>query len=467
MEVANRNSAKRTRPEMGVRLVLFCFIRRIFTERLALSMTSAYPIRVSLDSAIRNAAAQRGDSKAFSRKSPLTMETVMHLLIGAEGGSLDKILHTAGIEVTASAVTQRRAQIDPAVFRAVFDAFNSDCVDNVLFRGYRLFAVDGTTLNLPRNPASPSFVRHDGIPKGINQLHLTPLYDILNRTFVDAVIQPEPRKDEIGALVTMLKRCDFTERTLVIADRGFESYNLIAHLLEKPNADFLIRVKQSRSAMREVAKLPMLELDCDISFTICITQKNTDKQNKNYVFLQVPKKSKPGSSTRRGRWDFDNYYPMKFRICRFQLDNDEFETVATSLPRTFTIEDIKALYHLRWGIETSFRDLKYTLGLVNLRGKSDAFAEQEIYANLTAFNFASRICREVVVRQPTKGVYAYKVNFKMAVALCREFIRAPSTDGEKLMKDIARYTVPIRPERQDQRNLRVKGFPGFVYRVVA
>lgn len=64
------------------------------------------------------------------------------------------------------------------------------------------------------------------------------------------------------------------------------------------------------------------------------------------------------------------------------------------------------MYHLRWGLETGFRDLKYTLGLVNLHGKSDSFAEQEIYANLTAFNFASRVCQKVVVRQPKEGVYA-------------------------------------------------------------
>lgn len=430
-------------------------------------MKSANEVNASLNHAIRVAAAQNGNSKAFSRKSPLTLETLIRLLLGAEGGSLDKVLHAAGIEVTVSAVSQRRAQIDPAVFRAVFDSFNSDCVDDVLFRGIRLLASDGTVISLPRNPAAPSFVRHDGIPKGVNQLHLTPLYDILNRTFTDAVIQPEPQKDEIGALVSMLERNTFRQQTLIIADRGFESYNLIAHMLKKPNVDFLIRVKQSRSAMREVAKLPMLELDCDISFSICITQKKTDKQNPNYVFLQIPKKSKPGSTTRRGRWDFGNYYPMRFRICRFLLDNGEFETVATSLPRSFTPEDIKALYHLRWGLETSFRDLKYTLGLVNLHGKSDAFAEQEIYANLTAFNFASRVCREVVVRQPTEGIYAYKVNYKMAVTLCREFIRTPKADAGKLLKDIARYTVPIRPGRQDQRDLRVKGFPGFVYRVAA
>ena len=79
----------------------------------------------------------------------------------------------------------------------------------------------------------------------------------------------------------------------------------------------------------------------------------------------------------------------------------------------------------------------------------------------------SRVCREVVVRQPKDGVYAYKVNFKMAVMLCKEFLRTPNADGEKLLEEIARYTVPIRPDRQDERNLKVKGFAGFVYRIAA
>ena len=126
----------------------------------------------------------------------------------------------------------------------------------------------------------------------------------------------------------------------------------MAHLLEKPNTDFLIRIKQNRSSMREVARLPMFELDCDIAFTITTTQTNEDKQ-KRYIFLQVPKKSKPGAKTRRGCWDFQSPYQMKVRIVRFQLETGEFETIATSLPRAFALEDIRELYHLRGGIETS------------------------------------------------------------------------------------------------------------------
>ncbi len=89
-------------------------------------------------------------------------------------------------------------------------------------------------------------------------------------------------------------------------------------------------------------------------------------------------------------------------------------------PNTFTLEDIRKLYYLRWGIESGFRDLKYTMGLVNLHGKSDYFAEQEVYAAMTMFNFTSRIAREAVIRQPEEGIHAYRVNFKMAAALCRE-----------------------------------------------
>lgn len=391
---------------------------------------------------------------------------MLRLLIGAEGGSLAKVLREAGVEATPAALSQRRSQIDPSVFREVFNRFNAACADNETFRGYRILAADGTSVNMPRNPAAPSFVCNDSAPYGYNQLHLNPLYDICNRTYFDAVVQPEPQKDEIGALVEMLQRNSFDCKALILCVRGYESYNLLAHLIEKPNTDFVLRVKQNRSAMREIARLPMCELDCTIGFTITTTQTNEDKLRR-HIYIQVPKKSKPGSKTRRGRWDFISPYPMRLRIVRFQLDTGEFETLATSLPSSFTIDDLKALYYMRWGIETSFRDLKYTVGLVHLHGKSDQFVEQEIYAALTAFNFASRIAREVVIQQPKDGVYAYRVNFKNAVALVKKHIRNPELDNNALVRGIAKHTIPIRPGRQDRRNLKVKGFVGFTYRIAA
>lgn len=422
-------------------------------------------IKSTLEHSITSISSTFSDEKDF-RSRKLSVEKTIHLLIGADGGSLAKELHRVGIDATPAAVSQRRANIPPSVFQDVFNNFNTACKDSETFRGYRLLAVDGSSINIPRNPEAPSFVCNDSAPQGYNQLHLNPLFDLCNKTFCDAVIQPEPRKNEIGALIDMLKRNNFDSPTLIIGDRGYEAYNVLAHCLEKPNTDFLIRVKQNRSAMREIARLPMCELDCSIGFTITTTQTNEDKRN-HYIYLQVPKKSKPGSKTRRARWDFPSPYTMRLRIVRFQLDTGEFETIATSLPSTFTAEDIKNLYRMRWGIETSFRTTKYIIGLVNLHGKRDAYAEQEIYAAMTMFNFTNRIAREVIIRQPKDSVYAYKVNFTMAATLCREFFRTPNANGEEVMKQIARYSVPIRPGRADKRNLKAKGFAGFTYRVAA
>ena len=58
------------------------------------------------------------------RKSKLSIRDTIQMIIGAEGGSLAKELHRAGYDVSASALTQRRAQIPANVFRDIFMGFN-------------------------------------------------------------------------------------------------------------------------------------------------------------------------------------------------------------------------------------------------------------------------------------------------------------------------------------------------------
>ncbi len=57
-------------------------------------------------------------------------------------------------------------------------------------------------------------------------------------------------------------------------------------------------------------------------------------------------------------------YDLHFRVVRFLISDGNYETVYTNLDAdAFPIEKIKKLYHLRWGIETSLRELKYAFGL--------------------------------------------------------------------------------------------------------
>ena len=367
-------------------------------------------LKENLDSAIQEVVSDfkenyhiNNHNSDFSRKRVLTMETVINLLLSMQGGSLKKELYDAGVSVSASAFVQQRDKIPWTVMEEIFESFNSKCKDTKTYKGYRVLAIDGTTINMARNPKSDSFVINNSTPKGYNQLHVNPLYDVLNKTYQYCVIQPQPQQDEVGALLFMMKWYEFKEKTLIVADRGYESYNIFAHIQNTPNTDFLIRVKQDRTAMREIGKLPMTELDTDVSFTITTTQTKEDKEN-GYILLQTRKKEDRiySNKTRAGRWDFPSPYPMKIRVVRFKLDTGEYETLATSLPRSITLAEIKELYHARWGIETAFRELKYGIGLVNLHGKKDDFVRQEIFSAMIMSNFCSRIVNEVVVLKMTQ-----------------------------------------------------------------
>ncbi|MBQ4067627.1 MAG: IS4 family transposase [Lachnospiraceae bacterium] len=432
-------------------------------------------LKENLDSAIQEVVSDfkenyhiNNHNPDFSRKRVLTMETVINLLLSMQGGSLKKELYDAGVSVSASAFVQQRDKIPWTVMEEIFENYNSKCKDTKTYKGYRVLAIDGTTINMARNPKSDSFVINNSTPKGYNQLHVNPLYDVLNKTYQHCVIQPQPQQDEVGALLFMMKWYDFKEKTLIVADRGYESYNVFAHIQNTPNTDFLIRVKQDRTAMREIGKLPMTELDTDVSFNITTTQTKEDKEN-GYILLQTRKKEDRiySSKTRAGRWDFPSPYPMKIRVVRFKLDTGEYETLATSLPRSITLAEIKELYHARWGIETAFRELKYGIGLVNLHGKKDDFVRQEIFSAMIMSNFCSRIVNEVVVRKNDANIHEYKVNMTMAIHICRQFFRTKDADVKKLLQDIARYTEPVRPGRRDERNIKAKTFVGFIYRVSA
>lgn len=50
-------------------------------------------------------------------------------------------------------------------------------------------------------------------------------------------------------------------------------------------------------------------------------------------------------------------YPISLRVVRFLIDDNRYEAIVTNLPQSeFSIDEIKELYSMRWGIETSFEN---------------------------------------------------------------------------------------------------------------
>ena len=74
--------------------------------------------------------------------------------------------------------------------------------------------------------------------------------------------------------------------------------------------------------------------------------------------------------------------------------------VVTNLDKKdFPSELLKQLYAKRWGIETSFRDLKYTIGLLHFHSKKVEHILQEIYARLIMYNFSELITSHVIIEK--------------------------------------------------------------------
>ncbi len=115
------------------------------------------------------------------------------------------------------------------------------------------------------------------------------------------------------------------------------------------------------------------------------------------------------------------FYKLPFRIVRFQITEDTCETVVTNLDAdTFPPKELKKLYAMRWGIGISFRELKYTVGLLHFHAKKVEHIYQEIFARLIIYNFTELITSPVIFHK-ADCKYAYKANFTAAVHVCRQF----------------------------------------------
>ena len=143
----------------------------------------------------------------------------------------------------------------------------------------------------------------------------------------------------------------------------------------------------------------------------------------------------------------------------------------TNLPHTFVLEDIKACYHWRWGIEISFRYLKHANGLLYFHSKKPEFLKQEIYANLILYNFgiflANEAAEENLKKKRKKGnKYNYEIDFSSALKTARKFfVRRDSHKHVDIIKLMMKYVHAVKIEfRQFDRPLRGIGAIHFGYR---
>jgi len=159
-------------------------------------------------------------------------------------------------------------------------------------------------------------------------------------------------------------------------------------------------------------------------------------------------------------------YPLKFRIIRIKISENNYETLVTNLwDDEFSAEDIKMIPKMRWGIETSFRELKYHVGLIAFHSKKKDCVIQEIFASLIMYNFSMLITKNIIIDEDKHNDYRYKINYAFAIHICIKFFRSSHTNPSLLEDLIARNKCPVRPERIAVRKTRCHSAIGFNYRL--
>ncbi|MEL4236843.1 IS4/IS5 family transposase, partial [Lactobacillus amylovorus] len=80
---------------------------------------------------------------------------------------------------------------------------------------YLVVAIDGSDFDQPCNPESENIFRgKDG--RIYCQLHVNALYDVVNKLYLDMVIQPRQKMDEREAALTMLKKLAHQEKDFLV-----------------------------------------------------------------------------------------------------------------------------------------------------------------------------------------------------------------------------------------------------------
>ena len=429
----------------------------------------SYPerIRAALFLAIKRTAANldacvKVPGKDFSRTRKLPLQAMLLMLIGMGSGSLSKELYDwfgyTSSTATASAFVQQRNKIRPEAVKMIFNEFVSSTTPTATFQGYRLFAVDGSDLRLPSDPTNDfSLIRNAEGQKQYNLAHLNAMFDLMSKVYVDATMQGKKGMNEHSALVSMIDRSNIPGKVIVLMDRGYESFNNIAHLQEK-EWNFIIRAKESYGMISNLQLPNSEEFDVDTTLTL------TRRQTKETLALL-------STYPERYRWiqphtTFDyiapkapNMYDLHFRVVRFRISDGCYETIYTDLDtETFPVEKIKELYRLRWGIETSFRELKHIIGLSCLHGKKTDFLLQEVFARLIFYNYASLIARQVPAPQ------GKQINFSVAILACKQFLKGKIRSAQ-IFEILSMHLSPIRPGRQYKRYQNPVSAVAFQYRL--
>jgi len=318
-----------------------------------------------------------------------------------------------------------------------------------LWRGLRVKVIDGTSTSLPDTGKNQRAYPQPGGQQpgcGFPLLKLVGVFSLASGALLDYA-KGNKHQHELNLLQKLLDQ--FQAGDLALADRGFNSYTLLA-LLFRRGAHGLFRLHQRRPAdLRKGKRL--------------------GKNDRRMVWRKPWLWQRPRYLS-KAIWKLIPQ-ELSVRVVRFTLTVPGFRTQSVTLvttlldARAYPAEELARLYARRWRIELWFRDIKTSMAMETLRCKSPKLAHKELEMFFIAYNLIRALMVEAgaIYEVPME-----RLSFKGAVDAARQFgIAIGQARSRKkqqqlvahLLEIIARDQVPDRPGRREPRAVKRRPKP--------
>ena len=370
-----------------------------------------------------------------SRKMPFTLVVyfILNMIKASIQTCLDKFFENVGngdVQMSQQSFCEARDKIKWSAFRELFKA-NVEHIYTYYYdtwRGYRLSAIDGSKAQIPDDNKLRCHFGTMGKDNSAATGQASLMYDMLNNVIIDAHLQPLRYDERTLALWHMDELRSLSPDSLecIIFDRGYASFDMLEDLTER-KINYVMRVKKGFSKAVDEAS----EADGEVVLK------------------------------RQGRED------INVRVVKFALPSGEVETLITDLwDKELCIEEFKALYFLRWPVETKIDEIKNKLEVENFSGRTVNAVMQDFFVSMYMSNMIAIASWEAQERldeerEGKENKYQYNVNVSNAIGAFKDrFIKAmleprPRVRSRKALRIIllmSKHPTPERPGRSNPRN---------------
>jgi hypothetical protein len=318
-----------------------------------------------------------------------------------------------------------------------------------LWKGFCVKVVDGTGISLPDTKKNQHAYPQSGEQKpgcGFPLLKLVGVFSLATGALLDYA-KGNKHQHELSLLQRLLDT--FKAGDLVLADRGFSTYALMA-LLWLRHVHSLFRLHHARRRDFRQGK--------------CL-----GRHDRLLVW------NKPAN------WQRPRFIPkclwrrlpqtLSVRMIRFTLAVPGYRTRSVILittlvdPLLYPAAELAKLYARRWRIELWFRDIKTSMGMETLRCLSPKMVHKELEMFFIAYNAIRCLMAQAA---QIHDVPIERLSFKGTVDSVRQFSAAIAQAGSRKKKNrlmarllelIAGDQVPKRPGRREPRAVKRRSKP--------